>query len=199
MTDRETAHPPRPLRADAARNRAKILDAAAAAFDEQGTDASLEDVARTAGVGVGTLYRHFPTRLDLIAAVYRSSLEQFVARADELLEQKPAGEALDEWVMGFVGYVVRKRGMSSALKAGLGDGAAQVMSEGRALLEGAAARLLVAAQAAGAVRDDLAPADLLRAVSGVCLAGADSADRTQTERVLRLVLDGLRWTAPAPA
>lgn len=189
----------RPLRADAARNRAKILDAATAAFDEQGTEASLEDIARTAGVGVGTLYRHFPTRLDLIEAVYRSSLDAFVARADELLVEHPAGEALDAWVLGFVGYVIRKRGMADALKAGLGPEAMQVMGEGRTKLEGVAARLIAAAQAEGSIRTDLEPADLLRAVSGVCLAGAESMDRERTERVLRLVLDGLRWTAPAPA
>ncbi len=187
----------RPLRADAARNRARILEAATAAFDEQGTDASLEDIARTAGVGVGTLYRHFPTRLDLIAAVYRSSLDAFVARADELLTRLPAGEALDTWVLGFVGYVIRKRGMASALKAGLGPEAAEVMAEGRTRLETAATRLVEAAQAEGVIRDDLEPADLMRAVSGVCLAGVESMDRERTERVLRIVLDGLRWTAPA--
>lgn len=189
----------KPLRADAARNRAKILEIATAAFDEHGTDASLEDIARTAGVGVGTLYRHFPTRLALIEAVYRSSLDAFVARADELLDQHPAGEALDAWVLGFVGYVIRKRGMADALKAGLGPEAMEVMGEGRAKLEGVAARLIAAAQAEGSVRSDLEPADLMRAVSGVCLAGAESMDRERTERVLRLVLDGLRWTAPTPA
>lgn len=189
----------KPLRADAARNRAKILEVATAAFDEHGTDASLEDIARTAGVGVGTLYRHFPTRLALIEAVYRSSLDAFVARADELLDQHPAGEALDAWVLGFVGYVIRKRGMADALKAGLGPEAMEVMGEGRAKLEGVAARLIAAAQAEGSVRSDLEPADLMRAVSGVCLAGAESMDRERTERVLRLVLDGLRWTAPTPA
>ncbi|WP_019135692.1 TetR/AcrR family transcriptional regulator [Cellulomonas massiliensis] len=190
---------PRPLRADAARNRQRILDAATAAFDVQGTDASLEDVAKAAGVGVGTLYRHFPTRLDLIEAVYRSNVEAFAAQADELLERLPAGEALDEWVMGFVGYVIRKKGMASALKAGLGPEAAEIMSQSRATLQGAAGRLVVAAQAAGAIRTDLEPPDLMRAVSGVCLAGVESMDRERTERVLRLLLDGLRWSAPTPA
>lgn len=189
----------RPLRADAARNRQRVLDAATAAFDEQGTEASLEDVAKAAGVGVGTLYRHFPTRLDLIEAVYRSNVEAFAAQADELLERLPAGEALDEWVMGFVGYVIRKKGMASALKAGLGPEAAEIMSQSRATLQGAAGRLVVAAQAAGAIRTDLEPPDLMRAVSGVCLAGVESMDRERTERVLRLLLDGLRWSAPTPA
>lgn len=189
----------RPLRADAARNRQRVLDAATAAFDEQGTDASLEDVAKAAGVGVGTLYRHFPTRLDLIEAVYRSNVEAFAAQADELLGRLPAGEALDEWVMGFVGYVIRKKGMASALKAGLGPEAAEIMSQSRATLQGAAGRLVVAAQAAGAIRTDLEPPDLMRAVSGVCLAGVESMDRERTERVLRLLLDGLRWSAPTPA
>lgn len=189
----------RPLRADAARNRQRVLDAATAAFDEQGTDASLEDVAKAAGVGVGTLYRHFPTRLDLIEAVYRSNVEAFAAQADELLGRLPAGEALDEWVMGFVGYVVRKKGMASALKAGLGPEAAEIMSQSRATLQGAAARLVAAAQAEGAIRTDLEPLDLMRAVSGVCLAGVESTDRERTARVLRLLLDGLRWSAPTPA
>ncbi|WP_029290223.1 TetR/AcrR family transcriptional regulator [Cellulomonas sp. HZM] len=195
MTDEK----PRPLRADAARNRRKVIEAATLAFDEHGTDASLEEIARTAGVGVGTLYRHFPTRLDLIAAVYRDNLDAFVVRADELLAHGPAGEALDEWVLGFVDYVTRKRGMATALKVGLGPDAAQVMGEGRVKLEAAARRIVEAAQAQGAVRADLEAGDLMRAVSGVCMAGAEAVDRDRTERALRLVLDGVRWTAPTPS
>ena len=197
VSDRATTQ--RPLRADAARNRSKILEAAGAAFDASGTEVSLEDVAKAAGVGIGTLYRHFPTRLELIAAVYRSSLDAFVAHADELLAERPAAEALDDWVLSFVDYVIRKRGMASALKAGLGPDAQQVFAEGRERMLAAASRLVVAAQEQGAIRADVDAGDLMRAVSGVCLAGSESADRESTVRVLRLLLDGLRWSAPAPA
>ncbi|TQL01206.1 TetR/AcrR family transcriptional regulator [Cellulomonas sp. SLBN-39] len=189
----------RPLRADAARNRRRVLDAAREAFDAHGTDVSLEDVARAAGVGVGTLYRHFPTRLDLVEAAYRDSVEQFVAQADLLLDREPAGEALDAWVMGFVDYVVRKKGMAAALRAGLGDEAGEIFATSRANLEAAAARLVAAAQADGAIRTDVEALDVLRAVSGVCLAGAGAVDRERTTRVLRIVLDGLRWSADAPS
>ena len=183
----------RPLRADAARNRQRLLDVAADAFAEHGTEASLEDIARTAGVGVGTLYRHFPTRAALIEAVYRAGADELCASADVLAAQYPPREALDEWVLGFVGYVGRKRGMASALKAAIGPESAAVFAEARAKFDEMTGKLVAAAQADGSIRPDVEPPDIMRAVSGVCMAQAEAQDPDRARRVVRLLLDGLRY------
>jgi len=183
----------RPLRADAARNRQRLLEVAADAFAEHGTEASLEDIARTAGVGVGTLYRHFPTRADLIAEVYRSNADELCAEADRLAAELPPRDALDAWLLGFVGYVGRKRGMASALKAALGPESAAVFAGARAKFEATAGKLVAAAQADGSIRPDADPSDVMRAVSGVCMAQAEAQDPERARRVVRLLLDGLRY------
>jgi AcrR family transcriptional regulator len=189
-----TAAPERPLRADAARNRDKILVAAGAVFTEQGTDASLEEVARRAEVGVGTLYRHFPTRIDLIEAVYRHDVDELCAEAARLRDgDLPAREALETWVLSFVQYVGRKRGMASALRSALGPDAQAVFADVHDRLRAASGELLAAAQREGEIRTDVEPMDVLRAVSGVCLAAAEAQDPERSMRVLRLVLDGLRY------
>lgn len=196
MSQGTTTAPPsagRPLRADAARNRQRLLEVAADAFAEHGTEASLEDIARTAGVGVGTLYRHFPTRADLIAEVYRASADELCADADRLAAELPARDALDAWLLGFVGYVARKRGMASALKAALGPESAAVFHTARGRFEETAGRLIAAAQADGSIRRDVEPSDVMRAVSGVCMAQAEAQDPERARRVIRLILDGLRY------
>ena len=104
------------VRADAARNRERLLEAAAAAFTERGADVPLEDIARGAGVGIGTLYRHFPTREALVEAVYRNEVSMLCARGDELLAEMPPDQALAEWMRLFVQHVATKRGMLSVLK-----------------------------------------------------------------------------------
>jgi AcrR family transcriptional regulator len=185
----------RPLRADAARNREKLLAAAGDAFAEHGTEASLEDIARDAGVGVGTLYRHFPTRAALVEEVYRSSADELCASADALLAEYPPDEALERWVLGFVGYVARKRGMASALKSALGPESASVFQTVRGKFEATAGKLIAAAQEKGSIRMDVEPADVMRAVSGVCMAQAEAQDTERAARVLHLVLDGLRYGA----
>jgi AcrR family transcriptional regulator len=185
----------RPLRADAARNREKLLTAASDAFAEHGTEASLEEIARAAGVGVGTLYRHFPTRAALIEEVYRSGADELCASADAFSAQYPPDEALEHWVLGFVGYVARKRGMASALKSALGPESQAVFQAARGRFEETAARLIHAAQEQGTVRRDVEPADVMRAVSGVCMAQAEAHDSERAVRVLHLVLDGLRYGA----
>jgi len=185
--------PARPLRADAARNRQKVLDAAEEVFGEQGTEGSLEEIARRAGVGVGTLYRHFPTRVDLIEQVYRSSVGELCAAAPRLAATLPPGQALEAWLLSFVTYVGRKRGMAAALRGALGDDASQVFADVHARLESTGDELLFAAQREGTIRTDVGTMDVLRAVSGVCSAAADDPDKTT--RVLRLVLDGLRYGA----
>ncbi len=185
----------RPLRADAQRNRDELLRRATEVFTERGTEASLEEIARRAGVGIGTLYRHFPSRDVLIEAAYRQEVETLCDGVDELLAHHPADEALALWMRSFAVYVVHKRGMATALKSLLGvDSPLFVQSHDR--IRGAIGKLLDAAARSGAVRDDIAPDDLLRAMGGICMA-ADTADPSgRTDRLIGLLIDGLRYGAP---
>ena len=128
-TRTEAGEEPR-MRADARRSRAKLLDAATAAFAENGADAPLEDIARRAGVGIGTLYRHFPTRVDLQAAVYRSQVETVCARGGELSESPAPGEAFADWLRGLTGFLATKRGLSHALISSLGKDSELISSCG---------------------------------------------------------------------
>lgn len=193
VLDQPDVPQPRPLRADAARNREKVLDAAAELFGDEGTDASLEEIARRAGVGVGTLYRHFPNRTVLVEQVYRHSVSELCDEAPRLAATLPPGEALEAWIMGFVTYVGRKRGLATALRGALGDDASAVFADVHDQLKTTGDELLLAAQRAGVVRTDVETMDVLRAVSGVCTATADARDAEKTRRVLRLLLDGLRY------
>src|SRR5487761_883471 len=120
MTMNGPADPQAPMRADARRNRERLLTAATAAFAENGADAPLEDIARRAGVGIGTLYRHFPTRVDLQAAVYRSQVETVCAAADEYMISSTPDQALSGWLRAMVAYLATKRGLSRALVDSLG-------------------------------------------------------------------------------
>lgn len=184
----------RHARSDAVRNRVRLVEAAAQAFSERGEDASLEDVAKRAGVGIGTLYRHFPTRDALVEAAYRREVEVLCERADELLATLPPDEALEAWMQRFVSYVAAKRGMASALKSMMSTGST-LFEECRAQMNAAAARLLAAAAAAGAVRSDVDANDLVRAMSGICLATDQEGWADQSRRLVALLLDGLRYGA----
>lgn len=172
------------------------MQAAAQAFAEHGVEASLEDVARRADVGIGTLYRHFPTRDSLVLAAYRHEVDVLCESADELLASLPPDEALAAWMQRFVGYVATKRGMASALKTMMGTDAA-LFDDCRRQMNDAATRLLDAASATGGVRSDVSAADLLRAMGGICLAtdGTDWPD--QARPLVGLLVDGLRYGAPA--
>jgi AcrR family transcriptional regulator len=186
---------PRPQRADARRNRERLLAAAAVVYDEQGVDASLEEIARRAGVGIGTLYRHFPTRDAVTEAVYRREVGLLCDGVDELLAENGADAALSQWMRRFAGYVARKRGMAMALKRVIGaDSELFVHSHQR--IRDAIDTLLAAAVDAGAIRDDVDSDDLLRAMGGICMATdtPDWADRTG--RLIDLLVDGLRYGAP---
>jgi AcrR family transcriptional regulator len=175
---------PRPQRADARRNYDALLAAARDVFSEQGTDASLEEVARRAGVGIGTLYRNFPTRRDLFESVYVGEVEELCAAAAALAERDP-WEALVAWVHRFVGYTATKRALWEALSR-----ESRVFRACRAEIETAGEPLLKRAQAAGAARADLSFDDLLRLVSGI--TSATFADDAQRDRVLEIALDGVR-------
>ena len=181
----------RPLRADAQRNRDKLLAAALTAFaGPTGADASLESVAKQAGVGIGTLYRHFPTREALVEAVYRTEVERVCEAAAGLLTDHAPDAALRAWMDLFVDYMTTKRGMAEALRAVIASGGDPFAATRGRLLD-ALRSLLEAAVRAGAIRDDAAPEDVLRGLSGVSLAAPD--DREQAGRLLDLLMDGLRY------
>jgi AcrR family transcriptional regulator len=179
----------RPQRADARRNFDRLIAAAREAFGENGTDASLEDIARRAGVGIGTLYRNFPTRQDLFDSVYAGEIEELCAAAEEVASLPP-WEALVAWLRRFVGYVATKRAIYESLNRD-----SEMFRSGRIAMYAAGEPLLARAQAAGDARADLSFDDLLRMVSAITAAGF--VDDDQRERVLAIALDGVR-VAPPP-
>jgi AcrR family transcriptional regulator len=174
----------RPQRADARRNFDALLAAAREAFAENGTDASLEDIARRAGVGIGTLYRHFPTRQDLFEAVYVGGVEDLCGLATDTADLPP-WEAFAAWVDGFVGFVATKL----ALKEALGRDA-HMFSACRAAMLSSAEPVFLRAQKAGEIRSDASFDDVLRMLSGII--AATYVDERQREHVLGMALDGLR-------
>ena len=185
---------PKPLRADAQRNRDKLLEAAAAQFASAGTDSSLEAVAKAAGVGVGTLYRHFPTKDALLAAVYRQEVEGLHAAASELLRANPPDEALALWLDRFVDYAATKRGMGEALRK-LVNSSEGIGIDVRALLLDAIGTLLNAGVTAGSLRSDVTAWDVLRATGSVWQMPDEPGWQEQARRLLGLLMDGLRHGA----
>src|SRR4051812_43403540 len=178
----------RPNRADARRNYEKLLAAARDAFTQDDRDASLEDIARRAGVGIGTLYRHFPTRSDLIEAVYVEEVEALARSADQVAKLEP-WDALVTWLDGFVGYIATKQALADELFA-IADHNVEVFANCRAALNTAGEPLLQRAQDAGVVRTDTTIQDVIRMVAGI--AKMPSAEPGEIERVLGMALDGLR-------
>lgn len=186
----------RPLRADAQRNRERLLEVAAHAFSHDGPQVSLDAVAKQAGVGIGTLYRHFPTREALIEAAYRKELTKLCDAVPGLLQSSPPDVAVRTWMDLFVEYMSTKRGMSEALRAVIASGGNPFKHSRDRLLE-AITTLLRAAADAGAVRADVAPGDVLVGLSGVSLATADTSQADLAGRLLDLLMDGLRYRPPA--
>lgn len=176
----------RPMRADAVRNRQRLLEVALGVLSENG-DAPLDAIARAAGVGSGTLYRHFPTREALIEAVYQNELTHLCESADQLLLIERPREALRAWLRGFLDYATTKRGLADALRAVIATGV-NPFENSRARMLTALETLLAAAVRDGAVRADVASIDVLTTVSGFSLASSDPA---QHERLLDLLLAGL--------
>jgi len=179
----------RPLRADAQRNRDQILAAAARAFSKSGLEATLEGIAKDAGVGIGTLYRHFPTRELLIEAAYRNELAAVCAAAPELLDKLSPADALRTWMDRYIDYMTRKLGMADALRAVIASGA-NPYAQSFELLVGAIKPLLDAGVRAGDIRPDVSADDVLVSLSGIVLAAG--AKRDQADRLVNLLLDGLR-------
>jgi AcrR family transcriptional regulator len=181
----------RPLRADAQRNRDRLLEVAVRAFSRDGPDVTLDAIAKEAGVGIGTLYRHFPTREALIDAAYRSELARLCDSAADLLRDMPPDEALRAWMDRFADYMTTKRGMGDALRALIASGG-DPFSESRGRLTAAVTTLLRAGAAADTLRSDVEPDDVLVSLSGISLATAGPERRDQAGRLLDLLMDGLR-------
>ena len=184
----------RPLRADAQMNHDRLLDAAARAFAREGVGASLKAIAQDAGVGIGTLYRRFPTRETLVEATYRNEVARLCAVAPELLQASPATEALRTWMDRFVDFMAAKQGMADVLRAVL-VAHADIMQT-RALLADALATLLTAGASEEMVRSDLDPMDVLMGLGGVTLIAGESDQRDLAGRLLDLLMDGLRYRPP---
>ncbi|MER6529274.1 helix-turn-helix domain-containing protein [Streptomyces sp. NPDC001508] len=190
----ETAGAARAMRADARRNYERLLTQARAAFAEHGTDASLEDVARRAGVGIGTLYRHFPNRHALLSAVFEDAVGELVARARELLHAPEPCSALVTWLREVVAHAGTYRGLALALMSVSSDSA----DSGSALarcgtpIREAGGALVARARESGAVRADVTIGDLLQLTHAIGLAAAESpTDPDLADRLLHLTLRGL--------
>lgn len=195
----QSAPRPRAPRSDAVRNRDKLLAAAAETFTGQdAAEASLEAIARSAGVGIGTLYRHFPTRAALIEAVYRNEVELLCADVDQLLAELPPDEAMARWMERFIGYVGVKRGLVTALKELL-DAESETFAYCHGLVRGSIQRLVTAAADAGVICAQTEPDDLLRAMSGFCMSQNQSDWQERAVRLVSLLMDGLRYRAAARA
>ncbi|WP_322515531.1 TetR/AcrR family transcriptional regulator [Rhodopseudomonas palustris] len=184
---------PRRVRADAQRNLKTLLDAALTVFATSGVEAPVREIAEKAGVGIGTLYRHFPQRSDLIVAVFRNGVDACAEAAAELAASHPPFEALSLWMQRYVDFVATKRGLAAALYSG--DPAYDSLPayfEQR--LRPALQSLLDAAGAAGEIRRDIEPFDLLKAVAQLCTS-APGGDPDHTSRMVALLIDGLRYGA----
>jgi AcrR family transcriptional regulator len=186
-----TALSQRPQRADARRNYEKLVSAAREAFTADGGSASLEDIARRAQVGIGTLYRHFPTRQYLLEAVYLDEVEAICRSAADLGDLAP-WDALVAWLREFVGFAATKRALAQEMLATIGSDA-EVFRTCRVAIETAGDGLLERAQAAGAARTDASFMDVARLLGGIA---SIQSDPEQIERILDIVIDGLR-TRPA--
>jgi AcrR family transcriptional regulator len=178
----------RPQRADARANHAKLVAAARALFTEKGTSAPLEEVAERAGVGIGTLYRHFPARQALLEAAYVDEVEA-MARAASELEELPPWDALSQWLHQYVGFAATKRALNEALMET--DPSSNVLVTCRAAIVGAGTTLVERAQHAGVVRNDTTFPDIVRMVGAIALVPTE--DPEQKSRLLELALDGLRY------
>lgn len=181
------------MRADARRNRDAILKVAADAFARDGSEASLEAIAREAGVGIGTLYRHFGNRDELGLAVYQQDFDDLCTQAQLLADTLPPGEALRQWMIRFARHGRTKRGLIDVLDR-VRNTPEQVdqFAANRQQLAGAAKMLLDAAAAAGVVRSDVEPADVTTNIHGICAANRAAAE-DRSERAVNLLFDGMRY------
>jgi AcrR family transcriptional regulator len=206
----QSASPPRRPRADAERNRARLLEAARAAFASGREPVTLDQIARDSGVGIGTLYRHFPTREALVEALYRKELADLCASAGPLLASRPPDQALRAWMDRFADYVAAKREMADALRAVFATGAVSV-SHAREQLAAAVAAIFDAdagkgngtgngnGNGNGTLRHDVRPEDVVAMVVGCFTATSLAGGRDQLARMFDLLMDAVRARPAAPA
>ena len=187
--------PPRRPRADAERNRLRLLEAARAAFTTGTESVTLDQIARDAGVGIGTLYRHFPTREALVEALYRQELAELCARAGELLRALPPEAALRAWMDQFAEFVAAKREMADAIRAVFASGAVSV-PQARAEMAAALAAILSAGAADGTLRGDVRAEDVVALILGSFTATSVAGGKEQLTRMFDLLLDAVRVPAP---
>jgi AcrR family transcriptional regulator len=194
MPNKAPAAEARSVRADAQRSLDALLEAAKAVFSASGVDAPVREIAARAGVGIATMYRHFPQRSDLVAAVFRREVDACAAAGPALAREHEPGEALARWLRRYTSFIATKRGLAAALHSG--DPALEALpGYFRQHLEPALQALLDAAVAAGEIRDDVEPYELLRAVGN--LSAAPGEDGTlHSRRMVDLLIDGLRFGAP---
>jgi AcrR family transcriptional regulator len=193
MTKKIGQAAPRKPRADALRNRSQLLATAKTAFAEN-AETSLEEIARTAGVGIGTLYRHFPTRDDLIAAVYRNETDQLAEAATTLSQTHAPVEALREWMLVFIDYIAAKHGMYPALNS-LASGTSDLYAASGEKLRQSIGMLTARAVESGAIRLDIDPLDLLRAVAAVANSSAGADWKAAAGRLVDILIAGLETKA----
>ena len=178
-------------RADKQRNRERLIGTAKAAFADVGMDVSLEEIARRAGVGIGTLYRHFPTRGAVVEAVYRREVEQLAGSATRLLATLPPAEALRQWMRLSVEYIATKKVMAAALGSTVG-GAPELAASSGAKITEALFLLVDRASAAGDIRPDVTPEDILRALVGFTYGNTGPGWQASALRLIDILVDGLR-------
>lgn len=185
----------KPMRADKQKNLDLLLQTARDVFAVSGVDAPMREIAEKAGVGIGTIYRHFPQRAELIAAVFRHEVNACANAAPLLLGQHGPADALDRWMQRYVDFILAKRGLAAALHSG--EAAFESLpAYFDSRFEPALQLLLDAAVAAGEVRPDAKPYDLLRAVAGLCMP-SNKGDPATARQLVALLVDGLRYRAMA--
>jgi AcrR family transcriptional regulator len=185
-------------RADAERNRIRLLDTAKAAFAEKGAGASLDEIARTAGVGTGTLYRHFPTRDTLVLAVYENEIEHLLAAADSLTATRQPITALREWLLLFVDYLGTKHGMHEVLSS-MECQTSAVYSSSSTRLKEANARMVDRLVESRNMQLDMQPLDLLRALAGVANVSAGLNGQHAARSLVDILIAGIRHSGKKPA
>jgi AcrR family transcriptional regulator len=191
MARKRSQPAPRKPRSDAQRNRARILEVAKEAFTRFGADASLDDIAKQAGVGAGTLYRHFPTRDALIEAVYRSEVEKLAGAARKMAETVPPMEALRSWMLLLIDYIGAKHIIAPALNSLVG-GPARLYEDSRSLIQGAIDELVKGAKKSGDLRTDIDATDLLRAMIGISHVGTGHDWQQSAKRLVEILIAGSR-------
>ena len=189
----DTGKKTRAPRADALRNRDTLIQVARVAFAAANDTVSLEGIAREAGVGIGTLYRHFPTREALVEAVYAAELNDVTGSVAALLKELPPDAALRAWMQRYATFVATKRGMAETLRAGWASGRIATPNT-RERITAAIATILASGAEAGSLRADVEPEDITAMLLGIFLSTAASKTPEQTERLLDLVMDALRPT-----